>query len=570
MKNNPISAAPSAAQQALNLQLIEAVRNPSGERYESGLTRNISGLLTRGADVNARDSYGFTALMAAAGNGRTETRIVAGLLNKGADINAEASDGSTALMIAAEHGHAETVLALLSHDGIKVNAARSNGFTALMLATLYGCTKTVLALLSRDEINVNAATSFGLTALMIAAENGHTEIVLALLSHDRIDVNAVTPLGFTALMIAAQNGHTEIVSTLLSRDKINVGLTALGLAFANGHFGIASKLNGFRSEANFKAKTSNDSKALIIAALNGRTEIVSNLLLRQDINVNAALDGVTALMFAAGNGHTEIVSTLLSQGGIDVDAKTSDGSTALTIAARSGQAEAVSALLSRNDVDWKKVRDQLSHPALLSDNEALFLLAATIPNQELRNSIIASFNEKNPYNKIKQEDNDILGAGPEMYNKIKDLKSCYKRYLTFTSTSLDENEAENLANLRFLHLFNDRINIRQEALARDNLVTDLVSKLGLSDTNFAEFTKSQGYLDALSRLKPEDLHKLTTEIIDNSKAANGGEPTPKVLGLVAELRKGQINTPASSIETRRTKPGEPIKATKNQIPSFSI
>ena len=535
MKNNPISAAPSAAQQALNLQLIEAVRNPSGERYESGLTRNISGLLARGADVNARYSYGFTALMAAAGNGRTETRIVAGLLNEGADINAEASDGSTALMIAAEHGHAETVLALLSHDGIKVNAAKSNGFTALMLATLYGRTKTVLALLSRDEINVNAATSFGLTALMIAAENG----------------------------------HTEIVSTLLSRDEINVGLTASGLAFANGHFEIASKLNGFRSGANFKAKTSNDSKALIIAALNGRTEIVSNLLLRQDINVNAALDGATALMLAAGNGHTEIVSTLLSQGGIDVDAKTSDGSTALTIAARGGQAEAVSALLSRNDVDWKKVRDQLSHPTLLSDNEALFLLAATIPNEELRNSIIESFNEKNPDNKINQEGNDILGAGPEMYKKIKDLKSWHKRYLTSTLSSLDENAAESLANLIFFDLFNNHEK-RQEALARDNLVTDLVSKLGLSDTDFAEFTKSQEYLDAVSRLKPEDLHKLTTEIIDNSKAANGGEPTPQVLGLVAELRKGQINTPASSIETRRTKPGEPIKATKNQIPSFSI
>ncbi len=540
-KNSLNATRSPAEQQALDLQLIKAVKDPRGERYQNGLTRNISELLTRGADVNARDSYGCTALMAAAENSRTETRIVAGLLDEGADINAARSNGFTALMAAAEHDHTKTVLALLSHDGIKVNAARSNGFTALM----------------------------------IAAENGHTETVLALLSHDGINVNAATPNGFTALMIAARSGQTEAVSALLSRDGINVkaatplGLTALGLAVINGHFGIASKLNGFRSGANFKAKTSDDSKDLIIAALNGRTEIVSNLLLRQDINVNAELDGVTALMFAAGNGHTEIVSTLLSQGGIDVDAKTSDGSTALTIAARSGQAEAVSALLSRNDVDWKKVRDQLSHPALLSDNEALLLLAATIPNEESRNSIIASFNEKNSDKKINQEDNDILGAGPEMYKKIKDLKSWHKRYLTSTLSSLDENAAESLANLIFFDLFNNHEK-RQEALARDNLVTGLVSKLGLSDTDFAEFTKSQGYLDAVSRLKPEDLHKLTTEIIDNSKAANGGEPTPQVLGLVAELRKGQINTPSSSIETRTTKPGEPIKTTKNQILPFSI
>jgi hypothetical protein len=206
------------------------------------------------------------------------------------------------------------------------------------------------------------------------------------------------------------------------------------------------------------------------------------------------------------------------------------------------------------------VENQLSDPALRSDNEALLLLAATIPNEKLRNSIIASFNEKNPDNKINQEGNDILGAGPEMYKKIKDLKSCYKRYLTSTFSSLDENAAESLANLRFFDLFNNHKNIRQEALARDSLVTDLVSKLGLSDIDIAEFTKSQEYLDAVSKLKPEDLYKLTTEIIDNSKAANGGIPTPQVLDLVAGLQKDQIKTPASSTATRSNEPAKPIKA----------
>ncbi len=483
-------------------------------------------------------------LITAVGNPPEKTRdenelaeMVAGLLDQGADVNTEISGDSTALMFAAQNGYTKTVSVLLAR-GANVNAVKKPTVgTALIFATQNGHAEIVTELLAQGA-DIEARTSTGVTALIFAALGGHTEIVDRLLAQGA-DVNAKNDDGVTALMIADKIGDAEIVAKLLAQ------------------------------VADIKAKTSNDSKALIIAALNGRTEIVSNLLLRQDINVNAALDGATALMLAAGNGHTEIVSTLLSQGGIDVDAKTSDGSTALTIAARGGQAEAVSALLSRNDVDWKKVRDQLSHPTLLSDNEALFLLAATIPNEELRNSIIESFNEKNPDNKINQEGNDILGAGPEMYKKIKDLKSWHKRYLTSTLSSLDENAAESLANLIFFDLFNNHEK-RQEALTRDNLVTGLVSKLGLSDTDFAEFTKSQEYLDAVSRLKPEDLHKLTTEIIDNSKAANGGEPTPQVLGLVAELRKGQINTPASSIETRRTKPGEPIKATKNQIPSFSI
>jgi hypothetical protein len=210
----------------------------------------------------------------------------------------------------------------------------------------------------------------------------------------------------------------------------------------------------------------------------------------------------------------------------------------------------------------------LSDPALRSDNEALLLLAATIPNEKLRNSIIASFNEKNPDNKINQEGNDILGAGPEMYKKIKDLKSCYKRYLTSTFSSLDENAAESLANLRFFDLFNNHQNKRQEALARDSLVTGLVSKLGLSDINFAEFTKSQEYLDAVSKLKPEDLYKLTTEIIDKSKAANGGEATSRILDLAAELQEGERETPAPSIATKSAESAKPIADPK--IPPFSI
>jgi ankyrin repeat protein len=218
-------------------------------------------------------------------------------------------------------------------------------------------------------------------------------------------------------------------------------------------------------------------------------------------------------MIAAKYGDAKSVSALLSHPNIDVNAALDGGSTALIIAAQKGYAEIVSALLSRKDVDWGKVGDQLSHPALRSDNEALLLLAATIPNEKLRNSIIASFNEKNPDDKINQEGNDILGAGPEMYKKIKDLKSCYKRYLTSTFSSLDENAAESLANLRFFDLFNNHQNKRQEALARDSLVTGLVSKLGSLD--IASGLVDEEALVSSRELNQEDLYKLTSKIIDS-------------------------------------------------------
>jgi len=61
-------------------------------------------LLAHGADVNARDQDGETALMIAASGGNSD--IVRMLLDEGADVSAElGATGKTALMLAEEHGY---------------------------------------------------------------------------------------------------------------------------------------------------------------------------------------------------------------------------------------------------------------------------------------------------------------------------------------------------------------------------------------------------------------------------------------------------------------------------------
>ncbi len=546
-------------------------------------------------------STGATALMIAAQDGRTET--VAKLLAQGADVNAAASDGSTALIIAAQNGHTETVSALLLRKDINVDAKISAyRLTALFLAAQNGHAEIVSQLLAQGA-DFNARASDGSTALMVAAENGHAEIVAELLaertdlmyvdhnghvavelSTKRANVNAVKKSsGYTALMFAVQNGHAEIVSQLLAQGadfnaRASDDRTALMVAAENGHTEIVSQLLAQGADVN--AAASDGGTALMVAAQNGRAEIVAELLDQgADVNVAKRSDGATALIFSAQDGHAEIVARLLAQGadfnarashggtalivaaqnghaeivaelldqGADVNAAASDGATAFIIAAQNGHTETILALLSSNGVDWREVRDQLRHPSLRNLNkEVSFLLAVIIPDKELRNSIIASFNQENPRNAINQENNDILGAGLEMYKTLKDLKSWHKRYLTDPDSDLglSENKAEISANKRFFYLLNHQ-DARQEALARNDLITALVSESASLAINSGVF----GDEDALGRVReltPEDFYTLTTKIIDSGKDESV-IPKLQALSLVAALQKDREDHPRTEI-----------------------
>ena len=84
-----------------------------------------------GSDIEARDAYGYTALMWAAAEGKDAIAWI--LLGAGADINAGTADGTTALMRAAIYGHADMVRFFLE-QGVDVAANTASGATALSRA----------------------------------------------------------------------------------------------------------------------------------------------------------------------------------------------------------------------------------------------------------------------------------------------------------------------------------------------------------------------------------------------------------------------------------------------------
>jgi serine/threonine protein kinase len=91
--------------QAYEMALISAAA--SGDHY------SVRILLMQGADSNATDPSGYTALMVASINGHYS--VVKSLLESGADVNRKSHAGSTALDLAKQYNHPNVVELLANH-----------------------------------------------------------------------------------------------------------------------------------------------------------------------------------------------------------------------------------------------------------------------------------------------------------------------------------------------------------------------------------------------------------------------------------------------------------------------
>jgi ankyrin repeat protein len=169
-----------------------------------GTPQQVQTAIDAGADVDAKDHNGRTALMQAAWFGNKEA--ISLLLKAGADINAKDNDGWTALIGAAEVS--SEVVYLLLQAGADVNAKANDGWTALMLATREEDSNEVISLLLQAGADVNVKDNEGKTALMIAAEWGaRAEEAVSLLLRAGADVNAKDNQGKTALDYAEKDSE---------------------------------------------------------------------------------------------------------------------------------------------------------------------------------------------------------------------------------------------------------------------------------------------------------------------------------------------------------------------------
>ena len=323
--------------------------------------------------VSANESTVADAVM------RGDKTAIRSLLKQGADVNAPQGDGMTALHWAARQGDAETAKMLI-HAGANVRAAtRLGGYTPLLLASEAGDAATIDALVGAGA-DPKGATSAGATALMLAAASGKTAAVKTLIAHGA-DVQAREPVRHeTALMFAAANNRLEAIKVLLDAGASVKGATKVvdltgqtipdeeeflraqqaaraGARGAAPESGRAAAREGAAAAAPDGGRGGRGGgRGGAGAAGRGGPDVAGLTRQFRMAELVKAQGGLAPLHFAVRHGYAE-AATLLLERGADINQLTADNSSPLLMALVNGHFDLAKALLDRG-----------ANPTLASDN----------------------------------------------------------------------------------------------------------------------------------------------------------------------------------------------------------
>jgi ankyrin repeat protein len=261
--------------------------NPAPEKRNPGLfmaighqdAAAVKAMLARGADPNAQNTLGMSALTIAAGVGNLE--VIQALLAAGAEVNGGSQFGGP-LTFAAYDSKPE-VMRLLLEKGASISTARPDRISILMLAARAGHPEVLRQVLAK-KADLHAVDNHGSTALSYAARAGKAEAARILLEAGA-KVDAADVDGWTPLMHAAVNGHDEVAALLLKKG------------------------------ANLKAKDKMARTALLVAASYGDHPEVVRLLVAGGAPIEAKDGkGRTARALAEGRGYVETARILSEKG----------------------------------------------------------------------------------------------------------------------------------------------------------------------------------------------------------------------------------------------------------------
>ena len=263
------------------------------------------------ASKNAKAS---DALLAAASKNESDDILAA--LKAGADANARDDKGNTALILISSDslfGHEQDVLNALLKAKADVDAKNKEGQTALMIATANDRWNFVKMLIDAGA-KVNARDNDGWTPLMYAAVNDSNTSADALLKANA-DVNNADTKGYTAVMVALDRGRGNIAEKLLKAGgtcpaKSPSGISSLvASVFGRDLQGVRLALDPSRKQ-DVNSRDEDGWPAVSIAAYNDDRQIMMELLRAGADPTLKDKDGKTALDRANENENKEVAAIL--------------------------------------------------------------------------------------------------------------------------------------------------------------------------------------------------------------------------------------------------------------------
>ncbi|KAI2501872.1 serine/threonine kinase [Fragilaria crotonensis] len=323
-----------------------------------GNLQEVCDLLLAGANVNAQDSKGDTALITACDRKNLSHVALEILKRDNVDVNVKNNVGDTALYRACMCGYSDVALEILKRDNVDVDAKGSWGSTALHWAFATRSSEVALEIFKRANFDVNEQDVKGNTALIKACYHSLDEVALEILKRDNVDVNVKNSDGETALLHACDRKNlSHVALEILKRDNVNVnvkdcyGQSALIHACENGHADVALAILK-RDNVDVNAKRRDGRTALYWACYNNLSGVALEILEREDVDVNVKnSDGLTSLERASRNGHADVVREILKRENVDVNAQNSNAETALFLACYNGHADVALEILKRDNVD---------------------------------------------------------------------------------------------------------------------------------------------------------------------------------------------------------------------------
>ncbi len=289
------------------------IETPLMKAAEKGSMEGVKWCLENGADVNAVDSNGLSAVARALIAGKEDVAQL--LIERGASLETRDDLGRTPLMIACQRGDIFAVKRLLKF-GAKIDVADDMGLTPLMWALENG-DEDLWNCLKENGVNLDARDAHGRTALLITAQINHPVACKWLLDNEaNRDIRDIN----NKAVIEYAKGS---ISSLLQSDKEKQQNRDLGVR------GAFAKLALFRSFKDDDVKTfkrvfkyiqsktdvSNfelNGKPLLLCAMRNNCPRIFDELLEMGADPNACCWGVPLLHYAASCKKSHFLKSMLN------------------------------------------------------------------------------------------------------------------------------------------------------------------------------------------------------------------------------------------------------------------